>query len=62
MRTMNSKRMLMSAAAAVLMGLGFSGQAAEQTWDAGEGDRALWYEKPAPACGYKDFGIVTNQQ
>jgi alpha-L-fucosidase 2 len=45
---MNSRKLLISAAAAVLMGLGLSAQAAERTRDAGEGDSVLWYEKPAP--------------
>ena len=47
MRTMNSGKMLMSAAAAVLMGLGLSAQAAERTRDAGEGDPA-WQPAPSP--------------
>ncbi len=61
MRTMNSRKMLMSALAAVLMGLGLSAQAAERTRDAGEGDRLLWYDKPAPTWPLDNLKEARNK-
>jgi hypothetical protein len=50
---MNSRKMLMSAAVAVLMGLGLSAQAAERTRDAGEGELAVRKEVSLDGTGWR---------
>jgi hypothetical protein len=58
---MNSRKLLMSAAAAVLMGLGLSAQAAERTRDAGEADSRIDRTTNWDLTGVPTVGVNTGE-